>query len=112
MLWSLHGGDRRLLLTHAGAPPDQAAVEAIAFMTLPGSKTGRVLLSCGGERGAADLDCAQSVGPPKPAARVCPCVTVAADEWHLLVGLPLGERLAGCCARCKAHPLPRACAAP
>ena len=49
MLWSLHGGDRKLLLTHAGAPPDRAAVEALAFLPLPGVKTAKVLLSCGGE---------------------------------------------------------------
>ena len=48
MFWSLHGGDRKLLLTHAGAPPDRAAVEAMAFLPLPGAKAPKVLLSCGG----------------------------------------------------------------
>ena len=49
MFWSLHGGDRKLLLTHAGAPPDRAAVEALAFLPVPGVKIAKVLLSCGGE---------------------------------------------------------------
>ena len=53
MFWSLHGGDRKLLLTHAGAPPDRAAVEAMAFLPLPGTKAPKVLLSCGGERSSS-----------------------------------------------------------
>ena len=48
MLWSLHGGDKKLALTHAGAPADRAAVEALAFLMPPGAKFARVLLSCGG----------------------------------------------------------------